>query len=218
MEKIKCEVIRDMLPLYVDDIVSDGTREIVEEHLKDCEECRKEEMVMRSGISIPVNMDVRIEEANILKRMKKAVKNKRIKTAVASIVMTCVVIAGLCAVFTIRWKIPYDSTQMRIESYNGVKTLVVTDEAASQCLTTGGVLPSIEDEAGNKKNVAFICMYESLWSKYVEPLWAESGKYAFPIDDDQISVDEIYYGEYDAEKIQKTTDCLEDAELIWKNE
>ena len=34
MEKINCNVIQDILPLYIDDVVSDDTKELVEEHLK----------------------------------------------------------------------------------------------------------------------------------------------------------------------------------------
>ena len=39
--KISCSVIRDILPLYVENMVSEDTKEIVEEHIKDCEECKK---------------------------------------------------------------------------------------------------------------------------------------------------------------------------------
>lgn len=36
----ECEIIRDLLPLYADEVVSDASREIIEEHLTDCAECR----------------------------------------------------------------------------------------------------------------------------------------------------------------------------------
>lgn len=35
----ECEIIRDILPLYVDDACSDSSREIIEEHLKECPDC-----------------------------------------------------------------------------------------------------------------------------------------------------------------------------------
>ena len=38
MEK-HCEVIRDLLPLYADDVCSERSREIIEEHLQECPEC-----------------------------------------------------------------------------------------------------------------------------------------------------------------------------------
>ncbi|MBQ3268609.1 MAG: zf-HC2 domain-containing protein [Clostridia bacterium] len=37
--KKECEIIRDILPLYVDDACSASSREIVDEHLKDCPDC-----------------------------------------------------------------------------------------------------------------------------------------------------------------------------------
>lgn len=39
--KTDCEVIRDLLPLYVDEICSDTSREMVTEHLEECGECRE---------------------------------------------------------------------------------------------------------------------------------------------------------------------------------
>jgi predicted anti-sigma-YlaC factor YlaD len=41
MEKINCNVIQDILPLYIDDVVSDDTKELVEEHLQNCEICQR---------------------------------------------------------------------------------------------------------------------------------------------------------------------------------
>jgi len=37
--KMDCEVIRDLLPLYADDVCSDGSKKIVEEHLPECPGC-----------------------------------------------------------------------------------------------------------------------------------------------------------------------------------
>lgn len=39
--KYDCEVIKDLLPLYHDEICSENTKTIVEEHLQECESCRK---------------------------------------------------------------------------------------------------------------------------------------------------------------------------------
>lgn len=36
----ECDVVRDLLPLYVDNVLSDTSREIIEEHLPDCAGCR----------------------------------------------------------------------------------------------------------------------------------------------------------------------------------
>lgn len=38
---MKCEIIRDLLPLYADECCSHDTKEAVEEHVKSCAECKK---------------------------------------------------------------------------------------------------------------------------------------------------------------------------------
>ena len=40
--KNECSIVRDLLPLYVEQMVSAETGEFVEEHLEGCEACRKE--------------------------------------------------------------------------------------------------------------------------------------------------------------------------------
>lgn len=40
MNKINCAVTEDLLPLYVEDMVSDESRKAVEDHLADCPKCR----------------------------------------------------------------------------------------------------------------------------------------------------------------------------------
>ena len=37
----ECDIVRDLLPLYVDNVVSDTSREIIEEHLSDCDGCKE---------------------------------------------------------------------------------------------------------------------------------------------------------------------------------
>lgn len=41
MEKMNCDIIRDLIPSYVDDICSEATKKCVESHVKDCSECRE---------------------------------------------------------------------------------------------------------------------------------------------------------------------------------
>lgn len=39
MEKISCEVVKDLLPLYCDNVCSRDSSRLVEAHLKECQEC-----------------------------------------------------------------------------------------------------------------------------------------------------------------------------------
>ncbi len=51
--KHECEVILDLLPLYHDGVCSEKSREMVEEHLKECEMCQKALAEIRKEISAP---------------------------------------------------------------------------------------------------------------------------------------------------------------------
>lgn len=41
-EKMTCEVVQDLLPLYVDGACTEGSRRLVEEHVKTCGSCKKQ--------------------------------------------------------------------------------------------------------------------------------------------------------------------------------
>lgn len=51
-----CDIIFDLLPLYIDGMTSPETAKVVEEHLKECEVCRQtyEEMAGEIDISLPL--------------------------------------------------------------------------------------------------------------------------------------------------------------------
>ena len=88
MSEFSCNTVRDMLPLYVDNIVSDDTRAIVEEHLTSCDACRKEYENMKNAFVLPADGD-----AKQLKRFKGAWKKKKRLVALTAVIAT---ILALC--------------------------------------------------------------------------------------------------------------------------
>lgn len=55
--KYSCELIKDLLPLYQDEVCSEESAEIIEEHLKQCPECRK--------LAASMKIDFRISEPEV---------------------------------------------------------------------------------------------------------------------------------------------------------
>ena len=45
--KITCDVIQDLMPSYIDGILSEDSRALVEEHMGTCQECRKMLEIMK---------------------------------------------------------------------------------------------------------------------------------------------------------------------------
>lgn len=72
MNKYPCEVIRDLIPLYQDGILSAKTEEIIAEHLKECPQCR----IFIDDYSQPVHTELgeTLPEADTFKKVSKRVK------------------------------------------------------------------------------------------------------------------------------------------------
>ena len=51
MTKLPCDIVRDLLPSYVDGLTNPVTNLSVQKHLEDCEACRSICARMRSGSS-----------------------------------------------------------------------------------------------------------------------------------------------------------------------
>lgn len=52
--KIECSVVRDLLPLYVEDMVSPETAQYVKAHLAECSECQAELESLKGGEGLDV--------------------------------------------------------------------------------------------------------------------------------------------------------------------
>ena len=69
--KNECNIIRDILPLYVEDMVSADTSAFVEEHLEKCAECRAELEDMKKSNGLEKNNVSVEDEVMPLKAFKK---------------------------------------------------------------------------------------------------------------------------------------------------
>lgn len=87
---MKCEIIRDLLPSYIDGLTSAESNELIEEHLKECMECQDILKEMKTDI----NSEKRQEETDIRPFLK--IKKDTIrKIAIAVIVTVCVCALGI---------------------------------------------------------------------------------------------------------------------------
>lgn len=69
MSELKCNLVEDLMPLYIDDLVSDDTKQDIEEHLSECEACRSmcEELKRDINSDIRENINLNEEESEKLK-------------------------------------------------------------------------------------------------------------------------------------------------------
>ncbi|MBP3266742.1 MAG: zf-HC2 domain-containing protein, partial [Ruminococcus sp.] len=140
-----CEIVKDLLPLYADDVCTEESRKLVAEHIAHCSECRAELEKMGKHISVKAETDV-----NVMKRIRKRMRIEKITVGLISLA----VVLGI-GIFALLYMVntlgPMDVLQMSIGEdvraevdENGELTLILKDYAA----TEDYLMPIMSDENG----------------------------------------------------------------------
>ena len=90
--KTPCNVIRDLLPLYQDSVCSPESRQLVAEHLEECETCRAE--WERMSAPIPT-AHPQVEERTVAQAASSAWKRGRRRAFSKGFVIAAVLVAGI---------------------------------------------------------------------------------------------------------------------------
>ena len=80
--KLDCEIIQDLLPLYEEGLCSDATRRAVDEHLSECEHCRR----LTAPLPIEEPGDTPAADRAVKKSMKK-VRRRWLSSLVAALLV-----------------------------------------------------------------------------------------------------------------------------------
>ena len=81
---MNCEIIRDLLPLYADDVCSAASKAAVEQHLESCEACRTELQELRCG-----ETSVLAEEVDSARAAYKAWRKQKFVTIERAVLTMC---------------------------------------------------------------------------------------------------------------------------------
>ncbi len=92
--RISCDVIKDLLPSYVDELTSEASNMLIREHVRDCESCRRTLASMQGGLSFAKEAEKEKREIDFLKKNKR--RNRRI--VLGSILGALVMILAVLAV------------------------------------------------------------------------------------------------------------------------
>ncbi len=90
--KITCDVIQDLMPSYIDGILSEDSKALVEEHMGTCQECRKMLEIMKEEQGKEQNQ--MRSSAATLKKIRKKLIVRRVLTATVAVILTLIVAAA----------------------------------------------------------------------------------------------------------------------------
>ena len=113
--KMRCEVIQDLLPLYCDHQASQESCQLIEEHLQECNSCRKfyEAMV---EIENPTKKDAK-ENLSELAPLKKIKRVTIIKIIIAVLVTIIVVLIPFYFIFIQGQRVNSEDVEIKISAF-----------------------------------------------------------------------------------------------------
>lgn len=115
MSKVSCEIVKDLLPLYYDNVCSSDSKRMIEEHLVECDSCKMELDRIQDDIKLPKEeIDKNVNDRNIVKNISTFWNRSRaksfIKGGIISALLICLIILGYFSLF--QWNITSVSTDV----------------------------------------------------------------------------------------------------------
>lgn len=143
----KCELIKDLLPLYADNVCTEESRKTVAEHLASCESCRSELNKMQTEINITEKAE---QDISIIKKIKRKIFIERIIAATVT-VLILLFIAFAAAMISVN-----DLKAMNYEKNNLKENVYVEEDSEGKvwlvrkCEATDGIVDFGLRETGQK--------------------------------------------------------------------
>lgn len=155
--KITCNIIRDILPLYIENIASDDSCAMLEEHMDQCEECRNCLDEMTAFSKLPVDMDT-----SPLLKIKSTLRKRKIQTVIFSMMLTVVIGVITIAFLTAPEYIPFSKESVSINEMDNGSVLAIFED------TVSGYDISRYPTEDNTGYVYHITTWDSIWNRNIK--------------------------------------------------
>jgi cbb3-type cytochrome oxidase subunit 3 len=186
--KISCEIIKDLLPLYAEDLASADTVVLVAEHISSCESCKEELAKIKSPDPIPSNTDVAP-----LKKIRSALRKQRTVTICLSALVALVVAITVFGFLTSPSYIPYSSDIVTVaEQENGIVTVQFGSPVSAYDINK--CVP--EDGLHEKGFYYHITAWDSIWNQ----CFKKSEPQVVILNPDGSNVERVYYYQNNGEE------------------
>lgn len=113
--KVTCDVIRDLLPLYKEDMLSQDSKQLIEEHLKKCPECQMEFQDISTEMNVPIENSI-----TPLRKIQNQLTKRYTQIAVLFSLISLIFSLGLVAFLTTPNYLPYETDLVTIHDRDGV--------------------------------------------------------------------------------------------------
>ena len=95
-DKLRCEIVQDLLPSYVDGLTSDKTNEAIKDHLAKCSACHAMYERMKADETLAEkNSEVMEKEKKEINFLKKIKQKHRLNLMLVVVILTVFFCSGL---------------------------------------------------------------------------------------------------------------------------
>lgn len=117
MDKISCNVTKDLLPLYVDEILSDDSRKLVKSHMDSCSACREHYEKMK-GINSSAKVEMADKEKDVIKGLRNTINRKRLLSiCVTALLVMAISLGTFYGLVYKQSYLSYADTGLYVENY-----------------------------------------------------------------------------------------------------
>lgn len=160
--KYDCDIVKDLMPLYIDELLSENSKIFVKDHIDSCEACRKYYEKLSKEVRIPSSKDLRKADLKALEYLKATLSKKIMKRVLGVVLVIGFFVVSF--IFATRYEIPVDPS--RVEFYEKDDYLMMKYEGQGDLLYNAGA--SWED-----RKVWKIYFWQTPFDKYIPPLYKE---------------------------------------------
>lgn len=123
MKLVSCNVIEDLIPLYAEDMLSEESKQLVEDHLDECEGCREYLKELQEMESLPIETDTKP-----LKKIQRSIQKKKWYAIMLTTLITLLIGALTVVFMTVPEYLSYSEETVMISETDDGFTLVDFDE------------------------------------------------------------------------------------------
>lgn len=166
--KKECSVVQDVLPLYLENMVSEGTKVFVEEHLEDCADCATELERLQSGRRIDVSeTPERERDADAIKAVKKKIAQRTFKAVTVVCLVFAVLFSAVLLYTGISYPVTKDSISLSTKTEGGYTYIILETRDGKSLYFDGKSEDVLNDrnEVCGKRITLYHLQYHNNFSK-----------------------------------------------------
>ena len=148
MDKVHCNIIQDLLPLYADNVVSPESEEMVENHLSHCAECQGVLDEIKRSVHIP-----NLSDTTVLRKIKRKQQSKALVSALLIVLLFYALIGSPLVAYIRDASIEYGADDCIVSmSEVGLPIIQMSDRAK------GGNIYYLYEVDADQQTTVYICI------------------------------------------------------------